>query len=36
MDCKPELSVTLSKKSAGYLFQFQIETYTAHKKLRWF
>lgn len=32
MDCKPELSATLSKKSADYLLQFQFNTYVAHKK----
>lgn len=36
MDCKPELSATLSKKSTDYLFQFQINTYVAHKKLKRF
>lgn len=36
MDCKPELSETLSKKSADYLFQFQINTYITRKKSKLF
>lgn len=31
MDCKRELSATLSKKYADYLFQFQINTHHSQK-----
>lgn len=36
MDCKPELSTTMSKKSTNHLVHFQINTHTPHKKIRWF
>lgn len=31
MDCKPELSATLTKKSANHLVPFQIDTHIPHK-----